>query len=501
VLEVAPVGLWVSRDPNCEKVEGNSEALRQLCIDDPDHASFLPLVRDGVPTFQVFIEGEPVAPPDLPMVQAARDGRTFRDVDHEIRFADGSRTRLRVRCIPLFDDAGRPAGMVASSIQLAASGTTGEHAAVSREPQRRTRDLRETYDRVRDFERLAITGTIAAGLGHDLGNLLLPLRLRLDALRRIQLPAEAESDIAAIESAVNHLQQLSTQLRWLASDSATGTDSSARTRLSTWIEKERKGFESLLPAGVQLTVDVPPNLPAVRVSTEALTRAMANLVQNSGQALRGRPDGVVHIGAEATADGRSVRISAIDNGPGMSAEAMERCFEPFYSTKQRQIATGLGLAIVRSLVRRAGGDVSVTSDKSGATFMLRVPAAERGGRGKAATDPRALVTVTGDRRRALVRTILSHEGYELVDPEDAPEVVTGVWVSDLESGGSLADLEAFVNASPRRWALVIGRPSATFDHPRLVNAGGFDDLPALRAALELVPHRTAWNDTGDTRDG
>lgn len=490
LMEVAPVGVWISEDAGCERVEGNAEAYRQMRITGADGAQETSVWHR--PTgFEVLIDGQPVAAHDLPMQQAAREGRTFRDVHLELRFTDGTRSTLRVSCVPVFDATGRPAGMVASSVEVSrpsGDGSTDQREEPSTELARRTSELRETYDRVRDFERLALTGTIASGLGHDLGNLLLPLRLRLDALRRMMLPKEARSDIAAIEAAVNHLQQLSAGLRWLAADAGTGTDGGARTRLRQWIQECEHAFRELLPSEAQFTVDVPTGLPAVRISQVALSHAVSNLLQNAGQALRGRQDGEVQLSASLSADGGMVLISVSDNGPGLDEEGMDRCFEPFFTTKKRQISTGLGLAVVRSLARRAGGDATVTSASGeGATFTFTVPIARNDvDTGAAGPESRAVITVNGARRRALFRTILNHDGFEITPAEEASDVEKGVWVSDLTAPGNLESLRSFVEAGPQRWALVVGQESEDLKHPRMIHAGGFDDIPALRAALEQV---------------
>lgn len=490
LMEVAPVGVWISEDSACERVAGNAEAYRQLRIADSS-GSHETSVWHRPTNFEVIVDGHPVAPHDFPMQLAAREGRALRDVDLELRFKDGARSRLRVSCVPVFDPAGRPAGMVATSVELSRP-TGGEPPDQRERPSadlaRRTSELRQTYDRVREFERLALTGTIASGLGHDLGNLLLPLRLRLDALRGMTLPNEARSDIAAIEAAVNHLQQLSAGLRWLAADAGTGTDGGARTRLRQWIQESEPGFRELLPAAVQFSVDIPTGLPAVRMSQAALTHAVSNLVQNAGQALRGRPDGVIQLSASLSADGGTVLLAVSDNGPGLDEEGRERCFEPFFTTKKRQISTGLGLAVVRSLARRAGGDATVTSASGeGATFNFTVPVARSEmDTGAPAPESHAVITVHGARRRALLRTILNHDGFEITVPEDASDVEKGVWVSDLTPPGNLESLRSFVEPLPQRWALVVGHQGDDFGHPRIIHAGAFDDIPALRAALEQV---------------
>ncbi len=385
-------------------------------------------------------------------------------------------------------------------LELSQAALKAEPDALEAEITRRMAEVRETHERVREFERLALAGTIAAGLGHDLGNLLLPLRLRLDALKRIDLPEEAKSDIAAIETAVNYLQQLSTGLRWLATDSGTGAGGVARTNLESWIVEAERVFKDALPPGITLETTIEPGLPFVRMSEAALTQAVYNLVQNAGQALKGQRGGKVEMEVSSGSQGFVV-IAVSDNGPGLDEEILERCFEPFFSTRKRQISTGLGLAIVRSLVRRAGGDASVESKAGkGATFTITVPAVARETDATRHDTPtQAIVSVSGARAQALVRTILSHDGFQLVSLQESAGIDRGVWVSDLSGSVDLDTLRSFVEAGERRWAVVLGHTELDLGHPRLIDGRTVDDIPALRAALEF-PHEGSADNSIEVRD-
>jgi signal transduction histidine kinase len=67
-----------------------------------------------------------------------------------------------------------------------------------------------------------------------------------------------------------------------------------------------------------------------------------------------------------------VRVSFTDNGGGMSAEALSRVFEPYYTTKSR--GSGLGLLIVRRIVREHGGELAIESaEGKGLTLTIRLP--------------------------------------------------------------------------------------------------------------------------------
>src|SRR5262249_14884699 len=108
--------------------------------------------------------------------------------------------------------------------------------------------------------------------------------------------------------------------------------------------------------GVRLSLQLAAQLPEVLVDTGEIQQVILNLVRNSLDAFAARPGGApeVTIQTSATAAGE-VELAVIDNGPGLTPEAVQRLFDPFFSTKQN--GTGLGLAISNTIVRNHGGSV------------------------------------------------------------------------------------------------------------------------------------------------
>jgi len=125
-----------------------------------------------------------------------------------------------------------------------------------------------------------------------------------------------------------------------------------------------------------------------------LGRVLANLVENAVQAAEGaerRPE-IRIITSQGVAE-RGAILAVDDNGPGVPADARDRIFDPYMTTKAH--GTGLGLAIVRKIVLDHGGDVHVDEQASalgGARFVVTLPtvAGSRtsGPRAAAADDPR-----------------------------------------------------------------------------------------------------------------
>jgi signal transduction histidine kinase len=131
-------------------------------------------------------------------------------------------------------------------------------------------------------------------------------------------------------------------------------------------------YRAGLPAGVALTVDVPADLPDFSVDRSLVGRALTNMIENALHAMpRG---GALHFGARLSADGSAIQIQIRDSGVGMDRAALERIFEPYFSTKA--VGTGLGLTIAKRNVELHGGTISVESAPGrGTTVHVEIPRA------------------------------------------------------------------------------------------------------------------------------
>lgn len=130
---------------------------------------------------------------------------------------------------------------------------------------------------------------------------------------------------------------------------------------------------------VDLGANIPLGIAPVRGDAVLLQQVLLNLVFNSLDALEQVPQGArrVVISARGLADGQ-VELVVRDTGPGLSAEALKRIFEPFHTTKANGM--GMGLAICRSLVESMGGSIDANNQiDGGAVFRIILPAATAAG--------------------------------------------------------------------------------------------------------------------------
>jgi PAS domain S-box-containing protein len=438
------------------------------------------------------------------------------NVEHRLRNAAGEHRWFRSSIRPIRDQRGRVVRWFGScsdihDLKAVQAELSRHHARLEEQVAERSQALMLSQRRLVQQDRLAAIGTLATGLGHDMSNLLLPVRARLDSLSQGRLSGEAVADVTAIREAAAYLQRLASALRLLAVDPDRASERESVTDLASWWQDVSGLLRAGVPRGVVVTGACAPGLPAVAMSASRLTQIIFNLVQNAGEAISTilpqdgvQPRGTVSIHAAARSAvprgdaGRdtSVLITVTDDGPGMSPEVAARCFEPYYSTKVRAVSTGMGLSMVRAWVDAAGGTVRLqTSQGQGSTFLLTLPATSRhaAASAAAATGKCRLAVTLEDARLAGFVEALGDEGGLVIAPCDgelAPEA--DVWIV----GGAAAAAErlvAFIGGGRHRRAVVFAeapttRPRGLVQPPdqpeRVWFIGRHPTFGELRAALQ-----------------
>ncbi|MDD5217689.1 MAG: ATP-binding protein [Candidatus Omnitrophica bacterium] len=119
---------------------------------------------------------------------------------------------------------------------------------------------------------------------------------------------------------------------------------------------------------IELTENIPADLPPVHADRRHLEEIFFNLIVNACQAMKSGGRIEIH----AAFDAEKIRISVNDTGHGIPADKVAQIFEPFYTTKEE--GTGLGLYVTRQLVERNGGRIMVDSKVGkGTSFVLEFP--------------------------------------------------------------------------------------------------------------------------------
>lgn len=391
--------------------------------------------------------------------RAVHAGQPWEDT-FPLRSADGHYRWFLSRAFPIRDEKGNITRWFGTNTDINAQREAEEalrrhQDALQETIRKRTEEITRTHRALAASERMASLGTLAAGLGHDMGNLLMPIRVRLDSLQQQLSSTESAHDVAAIQSGVGYLQKLSNALRLLAVDPDLA-DGGEPTELRSWWEEARSVLKSSIPGGISLEAVLPDTDCWVAMPRAALTQAVFNLVQNAGEAMRERGSGTIRIGVGL--DGQAVRLIVSDDGPGMSAEVRSRCMEPFFTTKSRGVSTGLGLALVHGLVQRAHGSVAVESEpNTGTAITLELSPADPPAAGPPGGTPLACLRVGDARLRAIIASELRSFRYDVrTDPQlmaDADLVVSDCCPTNGHGRGRLVLLADPRHAPPAALAL------------------------------------------------
>ena len=130
-------------------------------------------------------------------------------------------------------------------------------------------------------------------------------------------------------------------------------------------------------SGVQIQLQLDPNLPECVFDGNQLKQVWLNLLMNARQAMPG--GGQITIGTQnlAPEPQRAVQVTIADTGTGIDPQVMPRIFDPFFTTKQTGEGTGLGLSVSFGIIQEHQGEIHVESSPGqGARFLITLPVTE-----------------------------------------------------------------------------------------------------------------------------
>ena len=233
--------------------------------------------------------------------------------------------------------------------------------------EERSEELRESRSRLRDRERLATVGTLAAGIAHQINNpagaivaaaefaLLYGEDPEGDDIRKDSLNKTIEEAhrIERIVKSVLKFARHEPTPKWRE-------DIGPIIRRSSELSRE---YVEGRGGHLDVTSAEQP-LPAM-LSPIEIEQMMVNLIHNASES---RPEGVkIQIRTRRRDD--SVLIEVEDDGRGMPPETRHHIFDPFYTTRLHEGGSGLGLSVVHGTVVDHGGEIYVESSVDGGTCV------------------------------------------------------------------------------------------------------------------------------------
>jgi len=234
------------------------------------------------------------------------------------------------------------------------------------------------YQRLKERDRLAALGEMAAGLAHEIRNPLGAIKASAQYLSDDAPPEHEFLDII-----VEEVDRLNRVVGSFLDYAKPARGNPKPLEINRAVERTMQLLaQECATAEVEVDLELGEEIPQVRLDVEQLRQVLINLVRNALQAMEGAEERrlIVSTGAiggrvsmPGGASRRWVEVRVHDTGPGISDAVRETLFVPFVTTKQR--GTGLGLPISQRIVSEAGGRILVRSaSDEGTTFVVRFPA-------------------------------------------------------------------------------------------------------------------------------
>ena len=256
---------------------------------------------------------------------------------------------------------------------------------------RRLREERSALEqRMQQIQKLESLGVLAGGIAHDFNNLLTPI-LGDASLGLMELDPESplRTRFEKIKTAAQRAAVLTGQMLAYA-----GTESLRieLLDLSQVVREMSRLLETAASRKAILEYDLADDLPSIEGDTAQISQVAMNLIGNASEALEDKTGRIaIRTGAvdadsaylartfpgNALRKGTYVYLEVADTGCGIDAEAHERIFDPFFSTKF--MGRGLGLAAVLGIVHGHGGTIELESEPGRGTRLRSLfPSASRG---------------------------------------------------------------------------------------------------------------------------
>ncbi|WP_432695342.1 cache domain-containing protein [Marinobacterium sp. YM272] len=364
---------------------------------------------------------------------------------------------------------------------------------------------REGEQRLQAAQRMHTVGQLAGGLSHDFNNLLSILQGNLLAIQNN--PETPKALLRNIEPAIRATRRGADITRRLLAFARRQPLSPRRIDLRELMSDCATLISNSLPATINLAIEMDDDLWQPRADPGQLEDALVNLAFNARTAM---PDGGeirIHLANrsvtttllldEQVVAGDYVEVSVCDTGCGFSQEAIERAFEPFFTTRKEENSSGLGLSMVYGFVKQSSGYIALSNHPcGGACVTLLLPVAgeqnacstadfEVG----AATPGRGLILLLDDDDdvREVTRGQLAALGYQVIEsqtPDEACELIETLpelegLVSDVVMPGKISGFDVarqLRHTWPKAAAVLISGYASRHDE----RPGDCRHLPLLR---------------------
>ncbi len=265
---------------------------------------------------------------------------------------------------------GREKRQLYANIDAKIAERTAELTVKISELERAEAVLRQTRDEAVQAGKMAVLGQMAAGVTHELSQPLSAIQLYAGNARKLIDAGRMDvvtENIDTINELVARAGGILSELKTLYRNDPASIEP---VQLSTVIQNALLVMKPFVDkAAISMSISIADE--QILGSRGKLEQVFVNLLSNAIDALTGQPDARIDIHSESA--GQEVIVHFRDNGPGISADQLDKLFEPFYTTKPVGQGLGLGLAISRFIIDSIGGSIICVNLPDGVTeFTLRL---------------------------------------------------------------------------------------------------------------------------------
>ena len=250
----------------------------------------------------------------------------------------------------------------------------GELAESFNEMVEKLRERESLEKRLYEAEHLSRVGQLASGIAHEIRNPLNYISLAADHLKSDILPVCGVRSVE-VGDILDKIKEEVRRANYMVLNFMNyGRPLKIRLSEVSYSELLTKALpvlqDKLTEQRITVVMDLAPDLPLMRVDHELMRNCLFNFITNAAQAMPS--GGTVTLGATYDTDNGAFRLTFADQGTGIQPEALDKIFQPYFTTKEAGI--GLGLAITERIIREHGGTIEVSSDPGhGTTFTVILP--------------------------------------------------------------------------------------------------------------------------------
>lgn len=227
-------------------------------------------------------------------------------------------------------------------------------------------------------QKMESMGLLAAGLAHEVGNPLASISSLVQVIQRTNKDEFTNQKLELIKSQINRISKIIRDLVNFSRQSTYELQSTEINKvLKSAIEIARVSKKA---KGITFIEEYSPDIPVLYLVPDQLQQVFLNILINAIDALCIDATKIVYFNSnpqiisKTYRDENKVYISITDNGIGISEQAMEKIFDPFYTTKKVGEGTGLGLWVSYNIIKSFQGEIRVNSvEGEGSTFTIILP--------------------------------------------------------------------------------------------------------------------------------